>query len=89
VLQENKNDSTKIWKTVNELSNIRSKKVGAPLELKTDTGKIWSSATDIAEKLNKHFASIGAKMAKTISPVNPISEYKKNETNKTIKIHYF
>jgi len=39
------------------------------LELKTDTGKILSSATDIAEELNKHFASIGAKMAKTISPV--------------------
>jgi len=40
-----------------------------------------TSATDIADELNKHFASIGAKMAKTISPVNHISKYKKDEMN--------
>jgi len=56
----------KIWKTLNELTNIKTKKRVDPLELKTDAGKILrvdpleletdagkilTSATDIAQEL--------------------------------------
>jgi len=45
----------------------KTKKQVDPLELKTDAGKILTSATNIAQELNKHFASIGPKMAESIT----------------------
>ena len=70
LLKENQGNCDKIWKIVNELTNIKTKSRTDPNELTTEDGEILASSDEIAEGLNEHFANIGPKMAELISPVN-------------------
>ena len=70
LLKENQGNCDKMWKIVNKLANIKTKSRTDPNELITEDGKILASSDEIAEDLNEHFATIGPKMAESISPVN-------------------
>ena len=67
---ENKSNSGKIWKIVNELVDSKpSQQVGIN-QLNTKTGEVITNPAAISENLNAYFANIGKKMAETISEVD-------------------
>ena len=90
LLKDNKGDSTKIWKIVNELASIKTKARVDPTELITDNGKILTNSDEIAESLNEHFVNIGPKMAESISSadLDGIS-YTKSFTSTKINNSFF
>jgi len=54
-------------------------------------GKFFSSATDIAQEINKHFASIGPKMAESVTSIDPSTtkELTKYKIRSGLKAHSF
>ena len=71
---EHKDSPGRTWQTINELTNLKKNK-GVQLEhLLVDDGSIVNDPTEIANKLNEHFATIGEKLASKIKTVN-------NQTN--------
>ena len=90
LLKDNKGDSNKIWKIVNELSSIKTKARVDPTELITENGKILTNSDEIAESLNEHFVNIGPKMAESISSadLDGIS-YTKSFTSTKINNSFF
>ena len=65
----NKNDPNQLWKTINDIANIKSRSNITPGNLLNDDGKIASEQSTIAETLNNFFANVGKNMAKKISAV--------------------
>ena len=63
-------DSKTLWKTVNELVNLKHKKVVSPNRCENDDGTILNEPTAISEAFNDHFSSIGKKMADNIPKVH-------------------
>ena len=90
LLKDNKGDSNKIWKIVNELASIKTKARVDPTELITENGKILTNSDEIAESLNEHFVNIGPKMAESISSadLDGIS-YTKSFTSTKINNSFF
>ena len=69
LIVENKSNSSKIWKIVNELVNLKPSKQVDINQLKTKTGDVITNSAAISENLNAYFASMG-KMAETIPKVD-------------------
>ena len=67
---ENKSNSGKIWKIVNELVNLKPSQQVDINQLNTKTGEVITNPVAISENLNAYFANIGKKMAETISEVD-------------------
>ena len=69
---ENKSNSGKIWKIVNELVNSKpSQQVGIN-QLNTKTGKMITNPAAISENLNAYFANTEKKMAEIIPELTRI-----------------
>ena len=64
-----KNNSSKTWKLINELSSRKSCTNRNITEIKTDNETI-NSAPEIAEAFNNFFTSIGPNLASKLSPSN-------------------
>ena len=80
-LAASRKDSRKIWQLVNELSSHQHKKnVSADIEIR-DT-KI-SSASEMAEAFNRHFANIGHDLARDIPSADTVPESYLISTNST------
>ena len=67
---ENKSNSGKIWKIVNELVNLKPSQQVDINQLNTKTGEVITNPAAISENLNAYFANIGEKMAETIPEVD-------------------
>ena len=67
---ENKSNSAKIWKIVNELVNLKPSQQVDINQLNTKTGEVITNPATISENLNAYFANIGKKMAETIPEVD-------------------
>ena len=67
---ENKSDSGKIWKIVNELVNLRPSQQVDINQFNTKTGEVITNSAAISENLNAYFANIGKKFAETIPEVD-------------------
>ena len=67
---ENKSNSGKIWKIVNELVNLKPSQQVDINQLNTKTGEMITNPTAISENPNAYFANIGEKMAKTIPEID-------------------
>ena len=67
VLNDNKNNSKKVWNIVNELVCNRKQKDSGPTKILTDTGCTITDPQAIAEEFNKFFVNVGKKMATKIS----------------------
>ena len=61
---ENKSNSGKIWKIVNELVNLKLSEQVDINQLNTKTGEVITSPAAISENLNAYFADIGKKRLK-------------------------
>ena len=67
---ENKSNSDKIWKIVNEFVNLKPSQQVDINQLNTKTGEVITNPAAISENLNAYFANIGKKMAETIPEVD-------------------
>ena len=65
----NKIDPNQLWKTINDIANIKSRSDITPGNLLNDDGKIASEPSTIAETLHNFFANVGKNMAEKISAV--------------------
>lgn len=67
----NRSNIKKLWKTVNEITNIKTCKNTSNIGISSETGKLTSKPVEVSNILNKYFATIGSKLANTIStPIN-------------------
>ena len=67
-INEIKQNSKMLWKTINEIVCRKSKKGGVITHLKTDNGGIMYDPKQIADELNNYFVQIGKKLSDKISP---------------------
>ena len=58
---DNKNNSNKLWKIINSLSNIKTKGQ-SPKKLHNGDGNVLLNDLDISNKLNSFFATISKKI---------------------------
>ena len=71
-IEENKEDKRKVWKTLNDIMRRKQSK-GSRIEINSlidHNKKEHTNPLDIANTLNKHFNSVGGKMASTLNPQN-------------------
>ena len=69
---ENKSNSGKIWKIVNELVNLKPSQQVDINQLNTKTGEVITNPAAISENLNAYFANIGKKWLKPFSKLTRI-----------------
>ena len=67
--EENQHNTQTIWKTINSLLHNKTKTADFPSEIKTDE-IIVDVPTEIANCLNKHFCTIGKKLAQIVHTVD-------------------
>ena len=72
----NLKDKKKTWETVNEITNHKVRKKTQIINLKDENGQDLRKNIDIANRLNKHFNTIGHKLASKIKPST--TEYMSN-----------
>ena len=63
---KNKNDSTKLWKTIHEILQTNTKKTNTNFELVNDKQKKTTDEPEIANIFNKFFSTVGSTMASQI-----------------------
>ena len=63
---KNKNDSTKLWKTIHEILQTNTKKTNTNFELVNDKQKKTTNEPEIANIFNKFFSTVGSTMASQI-----------------------
>ena len=87
-LEENIHNPRKIWKTINSLLYKKTKSVDFPSEIKVDESKI-DDPTEVANCLNKHFCSVGKKLAQKVQNLNEINytTYLKDSISSSIFLH--
>ena len=69
---ENKSNSGKIWKIVNELVNLKPSQQVDINQLNTKTGEVITNPAAISENLNAYFANIGKKWLKSFPKLTRI-----------------
>ena len=71
-LDENQDDKRKMWKTLNDIMRRKQTKGNRVVinSLLDQNNKEHTKPTDIANILNRHFNSVGGKMANKINPKN-------------------
>ena len=62
-VNDNKNDSAKLWKIIRELANISKNKINKSVYVEN-----CNNADEAAEKFNQHFITIGKNLAEKIIP---------------------
>ena len=68
---KNKNNAQKIWKGINELTNLKQKREIKPSKLHLRNGDIITEPKSISTAINNYFVNIGPEMAQNIpSPSN-------------------
>ena len=85
VLNDNKNNSKKVWNIVNELVYNRKQKNSESTKILSDTGCTITGPQAITEEFNKFFVSAGKMMAAKISAHNKPPDSQSN-INKIKKI---
>ena len=85
MLNDNKNNSKKVWNIVNELVYNRKQKNSEPTKILSDTGCTITGPQAITEEFNKFFVSAGKRMAAKISAHNKPPDSQSN-INKIQKI---
>ena len=87
-LEENKHNPCKIWKTINSLLYKKTKSVDFPSEFKVDKS-IIDDPTEVASCLNKHFCSVGKKLAQKVQNFTEINytTYLKDPVSLSIFLH--
>ena len=89
-LDENMDDSRKMWRVINESLKVSSKKRVAPdfVEVEDKKTKTSTKSYDkvvVANEMNAHFASVGEKLASELQATNiSFKSYMKNHNPKSI-----
>ena len=78
VLNDNKNNSKKVWNIVNELVCNRKQKNSGPTKILTDTGCTITDPQAIAEEFNKFFVNVGKRTAAKISAHDKVPDSQSN-----------
>ena len=92
-LEENKNDKRKIWRTLNDIMR-RKQTRGSQIEinsLRDENNLEKTNPVEIANALNKHFNTVGGKMASEVNKnnkkVKDPKEYIKNSPLQSIYLY--
>ena len=84
----NKNDPRKIWKTINELAKVKTKKVTTLSKLVTDKEQIAQELKNIANIVNEYFANVGAKISNPIPMLNEEVKAPRNNTSHSAPVKF-
>ena len=63
IVTEEKHNSEKLYQIINKIYKLKNLKRIFPTNLLNDKGNVTTKPEEIASVLNKHFASVGYKMA--------------------------
>ena len=71
----NKNNSKKLWQTLEHLVNFKSKTNKVPQSIVSDQGDDLYDLLNFANEFNNYFSEIGSRMAEKIPPPNGMPEH--------------
>ena len=80
-IQNNKNQTKKLWEVMNNIVNLKNKKQKNPINISTDSSTLVTDPNKVANLLNKYFSSIGKNLSKALRKIpnlniNPSSDIK-------------
>ena len=82
IVTEEKHNCEKLYQIINKICKLKNSKRIFPTNLLNDKGNVTMKPEEIASVLNKHFASVGYKMAQNIpAPPLHIKMTKSNSCN--------